>query len=137
MQPLPSYMVRSTGKTYREIDILMVDSPEPLPGLAKFRIWRSSCIVLVSKLRRRVRKTTILNKTIDKSYAQRHTPGSRDNKKCHHLGIAKKGNIFIHPPENTYSDYFDLALGFSWIIWTIHYIFPPKLAKPNVYGWVT
>ena len=49
MQPLPSYMVRSTGKTYREIDILMVDSPVPLAGLAKFRIWRSSCLVLASK----------------------------------------------------------------------------------------
>ena len=38
-------------QTYREIDILMVDSPVLLPGLAKFRIWRSSCVVLVSKLR--------------------------------------------------------------------------------------
>ena len=56
IQPLPSYMVRSTGKTYREIDILMVDSPVPLPGLAKLRIRRSSCIVLASKLRRCVRK---------------------------------------------------------------------------------
>ena len=78
MQPLPSYMVRSTGKTYNEIDILMVDSPVPFPGLAKVRIWRSPCLVLASKLRRCVRKTTILTKTIDKSHAQRHTPGSRD-----------------------------------------------------------
>ena len=78
MQPLPSYMVRSTGKTYREIDILMADSPVPLPGAAKFRIWWNLCIVVASKLRWCVRKTTILTKAIDKSYAQRHTSGSRD-----------------------------------------------------------
>jgi serine/threonine protein kinase len=34
-----------------------------------------------------------------------------------------------------YSDYFSLALSFSWIIWTVQYIFPPNLVKPNVYGW--
>ena len=58
--------------------MLMVDSPVPLPSLAKFRIWRNVCVVLASKLGQCVQKTTILTKTIDKSYAQRHTPGSRD-----------------------------------------------------------
>ena len=71
-------MVRSTGKTYRKIDILMFDSPVPLSGLAKFKIWWNFCIVLASKLKRYVRKTTILTETVDKSYAQRHTAGSRD-----------------------------------------------------------
>ena len=37
--------------------------------------------------------------------------------------------------KKKYSDHLGLALGFSWIIWTIHYIFPPNLANPNVYGW--
>ena len=33
-----------------------------------------------------------------------------------------------------YSDHLCLALGFSWIIWTIHYIFLPNLVKANIYG---
>ena len=71
-------MVLSTGKTYRKIDILMFDSPVALSGLAKFNIWRNFCIVLASKLKWYLRKTTILTETVDKSYAQRHTAGSRD-----------------------------------------------------------
>ena len=78
MQPRPSCMVRSTGKTYKLIDILMFDSPVPLSGLAKFKIWWNFCIVLASKLQRYVRKTTILTETVDKLYAQRHSTGSRD-----------------------------------------------------------
>ena len=78
MQPRPSCIVRSTGKTYRQIDILMFDSPVPLSGLANFKIWWNFCIVLASKLHRYVRKTTILTETVDKSYAERHTAGSRD-----------------------------------------------------------
>jgi len=71
-------MVRSTGKTYRQIDLLMFDSAVPLSGLAKCKIWWNLCIVLVSKSQRYVRKTTILTETVEKSYAQRHTAGSRD-----------------------------------------------------------
>jgi len=78
MQPRPRCMVRSTGKTYRQIDISMFDSPVPLSGLDKFKIWCNFCIVLESKLQRYVRKTTILTETVDKSYAQRHTAGSID-----------------------------------------------------------
>jgi len=71
-------MVQSTGKTYRQIDILMFDSLVPLSGVDKFKIWWNFCIVLESKLQWYVRKTTILTETVDKSYAQRHTAGSRD-----------------------------------------------------------
>ena len=78
MQPRPSCMVRSIGKTNRQIDILMFDSPVPLSGLAKIKIWWNFWIVLSSKLQWYVRQTTILTETVDKSYAQRHTAGSRD-----------------------------------------------------------
>ena len=50
MQPRPSFVVRSTGKTYKQIDMLMFDSPVPLSGLARFKIWWNFCIVLASKL---------------------------------------------------------------------------------------
>ena len=78
MQPRPSCIVRCTGKTYRQIDILMFDSPVPLSGLAKFKIWWTFCLVLASKLQWYVRKKTILTETVDKLYAQRHMAGSRD-----------------------------------------------------------
>jgi len=94
MQPRPSYMVRSTGKTYRQIDILVFDSPVALSGLAKFKIWWNFCIVLASKLQRHVRKTTILTETIHKSYAQRHTSGSRD-KTDNWIAILM---VATHPP---------------------------------------
>ena len=78
MQTRQICMVRSTGKTYRQINILMFDSAVPLSGLAKFKIWWNFCILLASKSQRYVRKTTILTETVDKLYAQRHTAGSRD-----------------------------------------------------------
>ena len=78
MQPRPGCMVRSTGKMYRQIDILMFDSPVPLSGLAKFKIWFTFCIVLASKVQWYVRKTTIWTETVDQSYAQQHMAGSRD-----------------------------------------------------------
>ena len=78
MQARQSCMVRSTGKTYRQIDILMFDSPVPLSGLAKFKIWWNFCIVLASKLQQYVRKIIVLTETVDKSYTQRHTAGPRD-----------------------------------------------------------
>ena len=94
MQPRPSCMVRSTGKTYRLIDILTFDSPVPLSGLAKFNIWWNFGIVLASKLQRYVRKTTILTGTVHKSYAQRHTAGSRD-KTDNKIAILM---VATHPP---------------------------------------
>ena len=87
-------MVRSTGKTYRQINILMLDSPVPLSGLAKFKIWWNFCIVLSSKLQQYVRKTPILTETVDKSYAQRHTAGSRD-KADNKIAILM---VATHPP---------------------------------------
>ena len=56
MQPRPSCMVRSSGKTYRQIDILMFDSPVPLSGLAKFKIWWNFCKLLANKLHGMYRK---------------------------------------------------------------------------------
>ena len=87
-------MVRSTGKTYRQIDILMFDSPVPSLAIAKFKIWWNFCIVLASKLQRYVQKTTILTETGDKSYAQRHTAGSRD-KTDNYIDILM---VATHPP---------------------------------------
>ena len=94
MQPRPSCMFRSTVKTYRQIDILMFDSPVPLSGLAKFKILWNFCMVLASKLQRYVPKTTILTGTVDKSYAQRHTAGSRD-KTDNKIAILM---VATHPP---------------------------------------
>ena len=87
-------MVRSTGKTYMQIDILLFDSPVPLSVLAKFKIWSNFCIVLASKLQRYVRKTNILTETVDKSYAQRHTAGYRD-KTDNKIAILM---VAAHPP---------------------------------------
>ena len=72
----------------------MFDSPVPLSGLAKFKIWWNFRIVLASKLQRYVRKTTILTETVDKVYAQHHTAGSRD-KTVNKIAILM---VVTHPP---------------------------------------